>query len=198
VAGLTTTEPINKDLSALGFTARLRNYWDISEATNVELSASAATGGIEQPFTFASPTTANAIRVRQSHLGGDVTFRWRPLEQGNYKSFILQSEFIRQINERFTDAGFGGPGRDFNGLYVFSRYQLTQRLFLGGRFDHVQDPELAGETLRAGSGYLEWFPSEFSKLVAGYERLMPTGGTNVNRILFQATFALGPHKPHPF
>jgi hypothetical protein len=46
--------------------------------------------------------------------------------------------------------------------------------------------------------YLEWFPSEFSKLVAGYEAVSPSGGTLVNRLLVQATFSLGPHKPHPF
>jgi hypothetical protein len=46
--------------------------------------------------------------------------------------------------------------------------------------------------------YLELFPSEFSKLVAGYEAVSPSGGTVTNRLLFQATFALGPHKPHPF
>jgi hypothetical protein len=27
---------------------------------------------------------------------------------------------------------------------------------------------------------------------------MPAVGDAVNRILLQATFALGPHKPHPF
>jgi hypothetical protein len=27
---------------------------------------------------------------------------------------------------------------------------------------------------------------------------MPAAGDAVNRILLQATFALGPHKPHPF
>ncbi|MEO5568114.1 MAG: hypothetical protein ABIR92_06465, partial [Gemmatimonadaceae bacterium] len=130
--------------------------------------------------------------------GGDVTFRWRPLEQGLYKSFILQSEFIRQVNQRVSDPAYGGPAGDFNGLYVFSRYQLTRRLFVGGRFDQLQDPELDGETLRAGSGYLQWFPSEFSKLAAAYERRSSAGLESVNRILLQATFSVGPHRPHPF
>ncbi|HET7457421.1 MAG TPA: hypothetical protein VFJ74_07185, partial [Gemmatimonadaceae bacterium] len=73
-------------------------------------------------------------------------------------------------------------------------------LFVGARYDNVQDPENGGATLQAGSGYLEWFPSEFSKLVAGYERLMPGGvdSKDVDRIILQASFAVGPHKPHPF
>lgn len=196
-------EPPNKELGGLGFSARLRNYWDLSESTNFELSASAATGKLEQPIVppFTGP---NAVNMRQTLFGADFTFRWRPLEQGLYKSFIAQVEFMRQVNERTTDPAFLGPVGDFNGAYGFARWQLTRRLYLGGRYDWVEDPFNGGATLNAGSGYLEWFPSEFSKLMVGYERLMPgaPSGTPkpdaLNRILLQASFAVGPHKPHPF
>jgi hypothetical protein len=199
--GLVTEEPVNKELGGLAFSARLRNYWDLSESANFELSASALTGKVEQPFDFGLTPPApgvNAINARQSVLAGDLTFRWRPLEQGLYKSFIAQAEFMRQVNERVNDPNFLGPTRDFNGAYGFARWQLTRRLYLGGRYDWLEDPELAGETFTAASGYLEWFPSEFSKLMVGYERTMPTGLEATNRILLQASFALGPHKPHPF
>jgi hypothetical protein len=93
---------------------------------------------------------------------------------------------------------FEGPRRSFTGAYAFGRYQLFQRTFLGARYDWVQDPTADGDALTAGSGYLEFFPSEFSKFTAAYERFMPAVGDGVNRILLQATFALGPHKPHPF
>jgi hypothetical protein len=110
---------------------------------------------------------------------------------------------MRQVNERFSPAlpgniTYAGPVRDATGGYVFARYQLTRRLYLGGRGDYVADAFTPDGTLTAGSGYLEWFPSEFSKLVAGYERVNRTGLEGVNRFLLQASFALGPHKPHPF
>jgi hypothetical protein len=198
---LFTETPPNKELNGLAYHARFRNYIDLSESANVELSASALSGKVEQPFDFGAAPPApgvNAINVRQSVFGGDFTFRWRPLEQGLYKSLIVQAEFMRQLNEKVSDPNFGGPGRDFNGAYGFARWQLTRRLYLGGRYDWLQDPELGGETFTAGSGYLEWFPSEFSKLMVGYERTMPRGLEATNRILLQAAFALGPHKPHPF
>ena len=145
-------------------------------------------------------------------LGADLTYRWRPLQQGLYKSFILQGEVMHQLNEsdpgipgvmaawpaRAASLGYAGPTRDFTGAYVFARYQTSQRAFVGARYDWLQDPENDGRTLNAGSVYLEWFPSEFSKLVAGYEAVSPSGGAVVNRLLLQASFALGPHKPHPF
>jgi hypothetical protein len=88
---------------------------------------------------------------------------------------------------------------NYGGGYVFARFQISQRGFLGARYDRVQDPQFSGATTQAGSGYLEFFPSEFSKITAMYERYVPPAGIErINRILLQATFSLGPHKPHPF
>jgi len=217
---LHTIQPVNKTLSGLGFSGRFRNYIDLTQNANFELSASAMTGRVEQPLALngtAIEGALNAVGARQTVVGGDLTYRWRPLQQGLYKSFILQAEVMHQINQRDVTLptcdelgipsaqcgpiSFAGPARDFTGAYAFARYQLTQRGFLGARYDWVQDPldpEGLGRTLTAASGYLEWFPSEFSKLVAAYERYMPPGADAVNRILLQASFALGPHKPHPF
>jgi hypothetical protein len=209
---LVTERPVNRELNGLGFSGRFRNYFDLSEAANFEIAASAATGKRAQPVDVLAPGEFNATPARQSIVGADLTYRWRPLQQGLYKSFILQTEVMRQINQRDPSVPFGtvyaGPTRDFTGAYGFARYQLTRRLFLGGRYDWLQDPEKDGETLSAASGILEFFPSEFSKLAVSYERLLPSSAHEAlmsqdeldgrNRILLQASFALGPHKPHPF
>ena len=202
-ADLTTARGMNRGLGGLAYTARLRNYVDLSESTNLELSGSALTGRREQPIAGATlPDDVNAVGARQSVFGTDLTFRWRPLQRALYRSFILQSEFLYQRNERDpavpTGTVYAGPHRNFTGMYAFSRYQLTQRLFLGGRYDQLQDPERDGARLVAGSGDLEYFPSEFSKLVLTYERLMPEAMRATDRVLLQATFSIGPHRPHPF
>jgi hypothetical protein len=205
---LASPEPANKDLTGLGFSARLRNYWDLSESSNVELAASTVTGRREQPVALVL-SEFNATNARQSVYGVDVTYRWRPLQQGLYKSFILQGEFLRQVNERTpslaglpgspTLQDYLGPNRDFNGLYAFTRWQMSRRTYIGGRLDALEDPEFDGGTTRAASLYFTFFPSEFSKLVAAYERIMPPSGfERLNRLLVQASFSLGPHKPHPF
>jgi hypothetical protein len=149
----------------------------------------------------------NAANARQTVVGLDVTYRWRPLRQGLYQSFILQFEALGQRNEADPAlpepatgevTQYDGPVRGYNGWYAFARWQMGRRWYVGGRVDGVEDPDAGGGTLRAASGYWEFFPSEFSKLVAGYERVKPPGGTAVNRLILQATFALGPHRPHPF
>jgi hypothetical protein len=214
---LTALEPVNKKLSGLAYSARLRNYWDLSESTNFELSGTALTGVREQPVApsvFTGTESANAVGARQTLVGADVTFRWRPLQQGLYKSFIGQAEFMRQINEKnpslpggvgISTGDYLGPQRNVNGGYVFLRYQTTQRTYLGTRYDYVQSYDASvNPDFHAASAYLEFFPSEFSKLVAGYERILRGGQgsgfaeNTMDRILVQASFALGPHKPHPF
>ena len=204
-----TLEPVNKELSGLGYSTRLRNYWDLNEASNVELSFSAITGRREQPIRFEDDLADFSTAARQSVVGADFTYRWRPLQQGLYKSFILQGEFMRQVNEtdprlllppETSPSGYtyAGPDRHYNGAYVFARYQLTRRGHIGARFDSFQDEAAGGRTSTAISGYLQFFPSDFSKLVAGYERYSPAEGSATNRILLQAAFSIGPHKPHPF
>jgi hypothetical protein len=209
------TEAPNKRLSGLGFTGRLRNYWDVSEASNLELSFSAGTGKRTEPFGCVDvtdeiipcpgPQGETGVNARQSIFGADVTFRWRPLQQGLYKSFILQAEVMRQQNETPALPGglpptaiYLGPSEDLAGAYVFARWQLTRRVFLGGRYDWIEAESGAARDFAAASGYLQIFPSEFSKIVLGFEHLRPEAGDSVNRLLLQTTIAIGPHRPHPF
>jgi hypothetical protein len=192
---LVVSEPVNRKLGGLGYSARLRNYFDVSENANFEVSGSVMTGRVERPGAVVADEI-DAVAARQTTVGADVTYRWRPLQQGLYKSVMVQGEFMHQINQNV--AGLALAPRNYDGAYLFGRYQIAARTFLGARYDWVQDPENGGRTLNAGSGYLEFYPSEFSKLAAAYERYMPHGENGVNRILVQATFSLGPHKPHPF
>lgn len=211
---LQAIEPSNKKLAGLGYSARLRNYWDLTEAANLEISASGATSRRTQPVLCGGLPICPGIdgvpgvNARQTLIGADLTFRWRPLQRGLYKSFIAQAEYMRQLNERDPtvppEFGVGteyiGPRRAFDGAYAFARYQLTRRTHIGGRFDWIEEGDSGNAAnTKAASLYLQFFPSEFSKLVAAYERFMPGGGADrINRLVLQMTFAVGPHRPHPF
>ncbi|HEV8612564.1 MAG TPA: hypothetical protein VGQ73_03575 [Gemmatimonadales bacterium] len=203
-ADLAADEPPNKKLTGLGYSARLRNYWDFSQASNLELSGSAITGRREQPLAFGI-SGVNAALARQTVVGVDLTYRWRPLPQGLYRSFILQGELMKQLNKGkvlvpsgFTPEEYRGPTRNFTGAYLFARYQITRRNYVGARYDWLQDPAANGARLLSGMAELEFFPREFSKLVAAFERRSLKSAGSTNRILLQASFAVGPHKPQPF
>ena len=195
---LSVAESTNKDIDGLAYGARLRNYWDLSNASNIEISGSWMTGRRERPLEVPQGEV-NAVALRQNTFGADVTFRWRPPAQGLYKSFILQSEFMVQQNDNpEVSASPPVPLGDYSGLYVFGRYQISRRGYLGARFDTLEDPEFDGERTNAFSGIWQFYPSEFSKIVAKFERVSPKSFEAFNRFILQATFALGPHKPHPF
>ncbi len=200
---LEADEPANKELSGLVYSARLRNYWDLSQAANIEFSASGMTGLRVREAIDVDTEEPLGVNARQSAIGADFTFRWRPLQQSLYRSFLFRVEGIRQINHDGPDlpAGAAYPirARSYDGGYAFARWQLTRRTFVAARGDVVEDPEAHGGLLKAGSAYFTFYPSVFSTLVAGFERLSLVGGSNeTNRLVLQATFALGPHKPHPF
>lgn len=199
---LTTAEPTSQSLADLAYSARLRNYWDLSNAANIEISGSVLTGLREHEAVPLDDV--NAVALRETTFGADVTFRWRPPQQGLYRSFILQAEFLARMTDS-PDVSIVTPGEtptstieDLSGFYIFGRYQVSRRRYLGARFDALDDPEFDGARTNAFSGYYQFYPSEFSKIIAKFERVSPSGLDSFNRIVLQATFALGPHKPHPF
>jgi hypothetical protein len=199
---LTTAEPTSRHLGDLAYGARLRNYWDLSNAANLEVSGSVLTGRREHEAVPLDDV--NAVALRETTIGTDVTFRWRPPQQGLYKSFILQAEFLTR-STRTPDVSIVVPGEtpteeieSLSGFYLFGRYQISRRAYLGARLDALDDPEFGGVRTTGLSGYYQFYPSEFSKIIAKFERVSPSGLSAINRLVLQATFALGPHKPHPF
>lgn len=197
---LVTEEPTSRDLDGLAYSARLRNYWDLSDAANLEISGSVLTGRKERAAVPLGDV--NAVPMRQTTFGVDATFRWRPPQQGLYRSFILQGELLAQQNSNDNTSSVyplkPATLDNLMGYYLFGRYQVSRRGYLGARFDSVDDPEFDGAQTTAVSGYWQFYPSEFSKIVGKFERVSPTGQPAFNRFVLQATFALGPHKPHPF
>ena len=183
----------------LSLVAQLRNYWDLSTSTNAELGFSFATGKIRELELVSIVTnTFEEVFEPQKFYGAHLTLRWRPAQQGLYKSFIWNNEVL--VND-------GHEGKRF-GAFSQAQYQLTRRLYLGGRFDAVEQldfssiegDEIDGGWRNAASGYFTFFPSEFSRFKLGVERTFgsgdPAGGEW--RGVLQTTFAIGPHRPHAF
>jgi hypothetical protein len=200
----------------LTVTAHLRNYHDLSVAANVEVGISAAFGSVERlalPGCRAGvPCPHDAILEFQGQrfYGSNITFRWRPPQRALYRSFQASAEMV--VND--------GPESTVWGGFGFAQWQIGRRSYVGGRFDIVQEPGKAsielqaadtshdphlrldrgGKRLLAGSAYLTFMPSEFSRLRIAVERILgeaaPNGGQW--RAVVQSTFSIGPHRPHPF
>ena len=167
------------DLADRLWVAHFKNSIDLTSASNLEVGASWTSSASDDPE-----------RVRTTLWGLDAIWRWKPLAMAKYRSAILQAEAAWRDEP--------GPAEERFGAFVFGQYQLTRRVHVGGRYDVVEPAEAEAGTVHAGQAVLRYFPTEFSQLRLAYERQAPEDEDAIDRILFQLTFALGPHRPHAF
>lgn len=188
----------NRIRDQVALIAQFRNYWDLSEAANAELGFSYATGKVRELEETSRPATLQEVFENQRYYGAHLTLRWRPLQQGLYRSLVWNNEIL--VND-------GHEGKRL-GAFSQAQWQLTRRTYLGGRFDLVEEgaltsiegDEVDGGWLKSGSGYFTFFPSEFSRIKLSAERLFGSAAPVEGkwRAVIQTTFAVGPHRPHAF
>ncbi len=187
--------------------ARVRFYGDLTDSANVELGFS---GLLHQPKEFKETKMA----------GADLTFRWKPLQEGLYRSFIWRTEGLysdRKLLQE-TSALTGAvttPARQLHrrGVYSYVEFQPLQRWKVGVRGDYVENPEKSDETItlqdgtsrtvgtsitRAVSPYVTFTLSEFNRFRLQYENKTLPGDDTEHRVFFQWTVILGPHGAHAF
>lgn len=166
----------------LSYNGHYRVFADLTEASNVDLGLS---------YGFGPNGTEEGAGTRLEGL--DLTYRWKPLQTGLYRSAIFRGEVYRSRREQ--------PGGDQNALgwYVSGDYQLARRWWAGARLEaaeHADDDSLR-DTGKAA--LLTFWPSEFSQLRAELRRRhYSLTGEDANELLLQLQFAIGAHGAHPF
>jgi len=169
----------------VSYNAHLKGFRDITENSNLEVGTSYSRGSL-----------AGADSGSNQFAGIDVTYRWRPLMQGLYKSFIGRLEAI--ANDR------SDVNHKLKGFYMSGDRQIAQRWFTGVRID-ASDRAVTGDfgtrafTDRGIAATLTFWPSEFSQL-RGQLRRIRYGDVDrsVNELLLQLQFAIGAHGAHAF
>src|SRR5207244_7240270 len=103
--------------------------------------------------------------TNNSFAGVDVTYRWKPLQQGLYRGFI--GRFEGTANRGLCTAC------TLKGFYASGDYQFAQRWFTGVRIDEAPRP-FSGSIFipvdHSVSATLTFWPSEFSLLRAQLRR----------------------------
>jgi hypothetical protein len=168
------------DNNRLLYLGHIKNFFDLNENTTLELGATGLTG------------PNNSDGTVTDILAADLTIKWKPLRYNRYRSFELLSEFLWS-NRR-------GPDRDASsyGLFLFLRYQMAQRWFLGGMYDYAEFPEFAQFHVRAYSGVLQYFATEFQKLEFQYRRNSGDFFDDFNEVKVRAVFVIGSHGAHQY
>jgi len=166
----------------LSYNGHYRVFMDLTEASNLDLGLS---------YGIGPNGTAENADTRLEGL--DLTYRWKPLQTGTYRSASLRGEVYRSRREQ--------PGGDQNaiGWYASGEYQLAKRWFVGARYeaaDHADDDALRDT---GTAGLLTFWPSEFSQLRAELRRRhYDLTDDTATELLLQLQFAIGAHGAHPF
>ncbi|MGQ9463302.1 MAG: hypothetical protein ACUVRR_09655, partial [Candidatus Fervidibacter sp.] len=178
-----TVAPLNVDNSVFHasagspvWLARVRHMRELSLTQSLNLGLN---------YAFGRNNLGKDTRL----LGLDVTYRWRPLKEGLYRSLVWQTEAYTSWLE--TNKGTVKP----KGWFTMVEYQLSRTLFLGGRYDFAQSPDKSF----SGRGFslaITLFPSEFGRYRLQWSRLK-IGGRTVHEVWLQTTFSIGIHRPHP-
>jgi hypothetical protein len=137
----------------------------------------------------------------QSRVAGlDLLYKWKPLRQGEYSSFVAGGQLF------YADHEFQDPASGLNrrttpfGYSAWGQFQLSARLYAGLRWD--QTDFLADDSLQEKriTPYFTWYTSEFFRARFSYERTWSDDPVtdNLDTFLFEVVVVFGAHPPEPF
>jgi hypothetical protein len=166
----------------LAYNAHYRLFRDLTEAGNLDLGLSYGRG----PNGRGEGTDTRLA-------GLDLTYRWKPLQTGRYRSALLRGEVFHSDLE--------DPGGDVGALgwYLSGDLRLNRRWTVGARTEwsqHADDDTLAD---RGQALLLTFWPSEFAQLRSELRRRhYDATDETADELLMQLQFAIGAHGAHPF
>jgi hypothetical protein len=142
---------------------------------------------------------------RAGLASADFLYKWKPIAAGEFHSFVLGGEAF-YANRRFAYDSNGDGMPDTDKLtkpiswFAFAQYQLSWHVYLGGRYDYVQDITDEKVTTKVAAGYLSYYTTEFFRLRAGYEHRWSDvpADDNVNSFIAEVNVVFGSHPTEPY
>ena len=168
--------------------AHLKNYYDLSENTYLEIGF---TGMYGQNSSAENPNDYNSTFL----AGADLTVNWEPVNRAHYNMFEFRSE-IYFADKKLTSGRIKAAGG-----YAYMQYKFNEFITAGVRFDITQPfEEQNGDKLAYQiSPYITWEQSHWVKLRFQYNWLqnnfmVPEKMFENDTARLQVVFAVGPHK----
>jgi hypothetical protein len=196
-----------KRLRNFAHAAKMRFYKDITDNANLDVGISGALYEPKDRVDGSGVLLEDYDRKRLAAL--DVTFRWKPLAQGVYRSFLWRTEALYadwSLSPVLSpiDGSVEAPAARVHrrGGYSYLEVQPAKRWRFGVRGDYVEDPNVRDNATpritRAVAPYVGFTPSEFNRFRVQWTRASRPDGSTENRGYVQWTVVLGPHGAHAF
>lgn len=174
-------------------------FWQLGEATDLDLSLSWLNGSYETEDDF----------VDRNLWGAETAFTWQPPGRSRYRGFQMRGGVMgvdvighdeHEDEEHHDEEGEEEheEGEEVGravGLWSQAELRLNQSWLVGARFDWTENPEDPDETAWLFAPTLTWWQSEFVRIRAEYDLLGRSFEDDTEgRFILQVTFAMGPHK----
>jgi len=163
----------------------LKNFFDITENSTFEIGTSFATG-------------KNENEGRTNLEGLDLTYKWKPLKEGKYKSLTFQNEFLFSQKDQLDS-----NTENSWGMYSSLEYQFAERWSIFSRFDYSEMPDDSKSNKKGYSLGLTFEQSEYCFWRLQFEHtdfsnFSNQDYNNQNEVWLQLNFGMGPHRAHTY
>jgi hypothetical protein len=161
--------------------ANLNGFWQLSDATDLDLTATWTGGKYEDDANLTS----------RNLYAGEMSFTWSPPAATRYRGVNVRAGVM--ILDGLISADGEPMDGTAKGVWTMAEAKLNQSWLVGGRVDWTQNPHDTGETAWLVSPTLTWWQSEYVRIRGEYD-LLGRADFRDGRFLLQATFSMGPHK----
>jgi len=165
------------------YLGHLKNFFDINEESTLELGGSFATG----------PNDDGHGKNRTNLEGIDLTYKWRPLKEGLYKSITFQNELLFSQKDHPDEKQTNSWG-----AYSSLIYQFAKRWFVFGRYDFSEFSDYSNRYDNAFSTGLTFAQSEYCFWRVQFTHTGRDYDKDSNEVWLQCNFGLGPHRAHQY
>ncbi len=175
----------------------LKNYLDISDATNLEIGLSDAIGSRDADASFEINVFGlDATLIHQLNANQTLKFQGELFNIDRSESFIdITDDITDDITGDVTQQDIDG---NVWGGYGLADFRMSSQWATGFRFDyveHVDNPLENPDKAEIGyTGYLTFYQSEFARWRVQLSHVDLVTGEDDNRVFLQGTFAIGEHK----
>lgn len=184
--------------SRAAYNGHLRWFRSVADAHNVELGWS----------TYFRPRGRGFDSTRLH--GVDFLYRWKPLRQGQWRSFLFGGEVMfsprahadaaEPVDVELSREGIEpGPGRPV-GWSAFAQWQFDRRKYAGLRVDGTDALFHPGLKRHSVTPYLSYYFSEFLRFRLNFEHRWSDFFTEDRRnsVFVELNWVFGAHPPEPF
>lgn len=178
-------ETLFGESAGVSLLSHVNAFWSLSASTDLDLGFSRVSGSYER----------ETVSGDRNLYGLEMAFTWRPPGQSRYRGFSFRGGAMAVDGLAGLGPTSADEGEHALGLWALGDLRLSQSWLVGARFDRTENPADLEETAWLFSPTLTWWQSEYVRLRLEYDLLGRSfAAEREGHLLFQVTFAMGPHK----